>query len=906
VTSPERVNGTNQSRRRLPTRPPRLAQWLVTHAVPSDIRDDVAGDLSEMFHRDLEDDGAARATARYWRNAISCSIRFGVERCRNLLHGGVMPIGWRMDLMLAARMLVRHPALSAIAVFGITVAIALAATMFTIVGEQLNPPDLPLPQGDRVVALLKWDVARNQPAPIEVQELLTWREELSALRDVGGFRTVTKNLIVPPASPEPIDVAEMSAAGFEVAGISPLIGRVIRADDERAGADPVVVIGYAEWRSRFGANPAVLNTRVQLGGTHHTVVGVMPEGFAFPINHSYWIPLRLDSSSDPLGRPPLSVFARLADDATVPSAHAQLTVIGERARATSARVHQDVRPRVVSYTHQFPEMEDPDNKLGLQLVRFFVAILLIVISINIAVLVYARTAARHAEIALRTALGASRGRIVAQLFGEGLVLAALGAVAGVSIAAVALVEVREALSQQGQALPFWMRMDLSAHTMMYIVALTVTAAAVIGALPAWKATGPKVQSRLQALTAGGGAGMHLGRVWTGLILLQVAIAVALLPMVVVRMSELAREATSHVGFAADEFLVAELSMEQGTGAPTGSADTVARFAKRYREMEQRIAGMGTVRASTFSAFAPGYEASTIVRSDIDSNDVNVDVNRVAANFFDTYGVSVLTGRNFMNADAAPAARVVIVNRSFAELVAGGRAVLGSRVQFADGGNGGQAITALPDDWYEIVGIVEDFLGAPSPPKVYRAITPEASPVLTMTLHLRTGDTEPWGARLPQMAADLDPTLQVTNVTRMGDLLWQQQRTQHLIAGVFAAMTLSVLLLSAAGIYAMTAFAVTQRRREIGIRLALGAGGQRILWAMFSRVGAQLLAGAALGTAVAVLINRAVSGGSISDDAAMAMVAVVLLMTLVGFLAALGPARQGLRIDPTEALRDPVR
>jgi predicted permease len=803
-------------------------------------------------------------------------------------------------------MLVRHPALSAIAVFGITFAIALAATMFTIIGEQLNPSDLPLPQGERIVALQKWNVARTQLEPIEVQEVVSWREQLSALRHVGAFRPVRKNLIVPPASPQPIDIAEMSAAGFELAGISPLIGRVIRPEDEPAGADPVVVIGHSEWRSRFGANPAVLNTSVQLGNTHHTVVGVMPEGFAFPVNHSYWIPLRLDSSSHPLADgPTLSVFARLADDATLQSAQAQLTVFGERAPAKSSNSNQDVRLRVVGYTHQFPEMDDPGNKLGLQLVRFFVAILLIVISINIAVLVYARTAARHAEIAVRTALGASRGRIVAQLFGEGLVLAGLGAVAGVSIAAVALVQVREALSD-GQPLPFWISFDLSAQTMMSMVALTVAAAAVIGALPAWKATGLGVQSRLQSLSAGGGGGMHLGRLWTGLILLQVAFAVALLPMVLVRMSELARDAAGQFAFAADEFLVAQLSVEQGPRAQTGSPDTVGRLAQRYREMEQQIASIGTVRASTFSSFAPGFEASTVVRSEIGSDDANVHVNRVAANFFDTYGVTILTGRDFVSSDAAPGSRVVIVNRAFAQLASDGATVIGSRIRLADGGTGAQTTTGLSDDWYEIVGIIENFPVSTSGPVIYRAITPEATQVLTMSLHLRAGDTESWGARLPHVAADLDPTLQVTNVNLIGDLLGQQQRTVRLITGVFAAMTLSVLLLSAAGIYAMTSFSVSQRRREIGIRLALGASGRKILWAMFSRVGAQLLAGAGLGAAVAVLINRAISGGSTSGDAVMAMGAVVLLMTLVGFLAALGPARQGLRIDPTEALRDPVR
>jgi predicted permease len=803
-------------------------------------------------------------------------------------------------------MLIRHPALSAIAVFGITFAIALAATMFTIIGEQLNPSDLPLPQGERIVALQKWNVARKQLEPIQAQELVTWRAHLPALRHIGAFRTVTKNLIVPSASPAPIDIAEMSAAGFEVAGISPLIGRVIRAEDEPAGADPVVVIGYSEWRSRFGADPAVLNTSVQLGGTHHTVVGVMPEGFAFPINHSYWIPLHVDPSRDPpAGGPALSVFARLADQATLQSAQAQLTVFGERAPATSPNPNLDVRPRVVGYTHQFPEMDDPDNKLGLQLVRFFVAILLIVISINIAVLVYARTAARQAEIAVRTALGASRGRIVAQLFGEGLVLAGLGAVAGVSIAAVALVQVREALSE-GQPLPFWISFDLSAHTMMYMVGLTVAAAAVIGALPAWKATGLGVQSRLQSLTAGGGGGMHLGRIWTGLILLQVAFAVALLPMVLVRMSELARDATGQFAFTADQFLVAQLSIEQGTEGQSDSANTERRLAKRYREMEQRIAGIGTVRASTFSSFAPGFEASTIVRSEIGTNDANVHVNRVAANFFDTYGVPILTGRDFVSADAAPGSRAVIVNRSFAQLASNGATVLGSRIRLADGGTGPQTITGLSDDWHEIVGIIENFPVSTSGPVIYRAITPEATQVLTLSLHLRAGDTESWGARLPHLAADLDPALQVTNVNRMGDLLGQQQRTVRLITGVFAAMTLSVLLLSAAGIYAMTSFSVSQRRREIGIRLALGASGRKILCTMFSRVGAQLLAGAGLGAAVAVLINRAISGGSTSNDAVMAMLAVVLLMTVVGVLAALGPARQGLRIDPTEALRDPVR
>jgi hypothetical protein len=254
---------------------------------------------------------------------------------------------------------------------------------------------------------------------------------------------------------------------------------------------------------------------------------------------------------------------------------------------------------------------------------------------------------------------------------------------------------------------------------------------------------------------------------------------------------------------------------------------------------------------------------------------------------------------------------VVVNRSFADAVPNDGAVLGSRIRLADGAESASATSGLTGDWYEIVGVVEDFpeanpgTGVPEP-KVYRAITPEASQTLTMALRLQAADRQPWDTRLRHMASALDPTLQVTNVRPMDDLIWEQQRLMGLLAGVLVAMTLSVLLLSAAGIYAMMAFSVTQRRSEIGIRLALGAGARGILWTMFSRAATQLLGGAALGTAVALLLDRAVDGEMIKDYEVPAIGAVVLLITIAGLLAAFGPARRGLSIQPTEALRATTR
>ena len=812
--------------------------------------------------------------------------------------------GWRMDLALAIRMTMRHRALSAIAIFGITVAIAMSATMFTLVSEQLKPSDLPLPDGRRIVSLQQWNASKNSPQPLGAADVVAWREELSAVHPLGAFRTITRNLIAPPAAPQPISVAEMSAAGFEVAGVAPAMGRVIRPDDEQPGAAPVLVIGHAEWRNRFGANPGVLDMTVQLGATHYTIVGVMPEGFAFPVNHAYWIPLRLDAFG---GGAPLRTFGKLADGATLQSAQAELAALGERARAASPETHQHIRPRVVLYAYQFSEADQPANKLALQLARFFITLLLVVISINVAVLVYARTAARQAEISVRTALGASRSRIIAQMFIEGLVLAGVGAVAGVALTAVALRQLQQGLSQ-GQPLPFWTRLTVSGDTLAYVVVLTAIAAAVIGALPAWKATGSRIQNRLQALTAGGGSGMHLGRVWTALILLQVTFAVALLPVVLVRVAELADEGRMSPDFAADEYLVANLSSEQPSTGQAAVAQSGESFGRRYRAIEQRIMATGTARAITFSW--PGEE-DLVVRSDLSATDVSVAVRRVAVNYFETLGVRTLMGRNFTNADAGPQARFVIVNRAFAQAMPQGAAVLGSRIRLARAGQGAKAISSLADDWYQIVGVVEGFPpqrpGAePPPPKVYRAFTPDAASALFLQLRVHPADLESSIARLRQIAANLDPTLQLTNVRSMDAMLRESQRNALLLAGVLATMALSVLLLSAAGIYAMMSFAVTQRRREIGIRLALGAGARRILWTIFSRSAAQLLLGAALGTGVALVLNHAADGELLADYAAIVLPAVVLLITFAGLLAALVPARQGLRIEPTEALRDPAR
>lgn len=453
-----------------------------------------------------------------------------------------------LDFKLALRLLVRYPGLTLVAVLGMAVAIAISAGAFAIIYTLVDPA-LPLDEGERIVAIETWDAAAKNPERRILHDFLTWRDELQSIQDVGAYRQVSRNLIAPGGQPEAVRVAEISAHAFRVARIAPLLGRPLLDDDEQPGAAPVLVIGHDVWRHRFAGDPAIIGRTVQLGDGIYSVIGVMPAGFAFPVRHGFWVPLR----SDPLHYdrrkgPELTVFGRLAPGASLDSAAAELTTIGQRTAAAHPRTHEQLRPGVLPYTFTFFDIDDPSTAWTAHLLQFLITLLLVIVCVNVAILVYARTATRHGEIAVRSALGASRGRIVGQLFVEALVLAAAAAVAGLVLTSVGLTQVNSALSQLFPQIPFWWNFELTLGVMVYVVGLTGLAAAIVGVVPALQATGRRVQSGLRRISSGGGSGMQFGKPWTVMIVVQVGIAVGLLPAAVFHAWDSAR-----YGFADRDF-----------------------------------------------------------------------------------------------------------------------------------------------------------------------------------------------------------------------------------------------------------------------------------------------------------------------------------------------------------------
>jgi predicted permease len=825
---------------------------------------------------------------------------------------------WWLDLKLGIRMLIKHPGLTLSGGAAIAVAVAIATGGFSVIYGNFLASSLPLEEGDRIVSVELWDSAAHKSERRSLYDYYVWREGLKSVREISAFRTLTPNLIAPGVPPESIRVAAMTASGFGVARVRPLLGRFLAEDDERAGAPFVVVIGENVWRNRFASDPAILGRTVQLGATPHSIVGVMPKGFAFPVNHSFWVPLRTGLAPPaPLKGPELSVFGRLTPGATLETVQAELSVIGQRTTLAFPKIYAPIRPQVAPYPRAILGMHGNEDATGLLVMQGLTVSLLVLVCLNVAVLVYTRTAMRKAEIGLRTALGASRSRIVAQLFIEAFVLSVLAAMAGVAIAAFALRQVTVATQHIASDLPFWVTFRLSPEAVLYAGALSVLAAVIVSIVPALQATGRRVQTGLRIVGAGD-SGMRLGKTWTVLIVAQVGFAVALLPPAVLSAWGSTRAGLAGPGFAAEEFLSAKLAMDSmaNSGPAASGAPGFDRYSVRQTELMRRLEAEPRVSRVTFALAHPGDEpGARIEAQDASAGIHGVRFNRVAVNFFRTFDVPILAGRDFEFGDIAsvspgepPQSGAVVVNQSLSQQIFGGNA-LGRRIRFVDVSGGTAQANAEPESWYEIVGIVSNFPKGVSPGmrdselKVYHAITAGQVQPAAIALRMRSGVPASFSQRLQTIAAAVDPELHLRDIRSLDEALRREQWITRLEAAVLLAGTVSVLLLSSAGIYALMSFTVSQRRREIGIRMALGSSRECILAAVFSRALIQLGAGAALGAILAIAFEKASEGSLKQGNGLAVLLPVVLLIMAVGFLAALGPAQRSLRIEPTEALRE---
>ena len=674
-----------------------------------DLQRELAGHLA-LAEDELRRKGhAPKDAARLARAAAGGRIQ-ALEALREQRGLPWLGSSW-LDVKLGLRLLVRNWGLTLAGGLAMTLAIGIAAVVFAAFDIVIWSP-LPLDEGDRVVAIQVWDREAGRRRDTTWQDLERWRASLQSVGDVGAFQTIRRNIIAPDGSVELAAVAEISAAGFRVARVPPLIGRPIADADVAPGAAPVVVIGHDVWQRRFGGARDVIGRELRLGKDVHTVVGVMPDGFQFPFN--FRVPGFRSGSGPPESMrclrntgPEGVVFGRLAPGATIARAHAEVAALGILPPALRSAQRGggsiDARPspeatgaRVVPYTFAFTGDFEP-GEMGLlwSLSSLMLVLLLLPPGANIAILNYARTVTRQQEFAARHALGGSRARIVWQLFIEALVLTA--AAAGVALLILRVVSVVAAgrLQNIPGGPPFWMTFGVSYSTLLFVALLALAGAAVSGLVPALQATG-----RLARLGAGALAGrtsVRLGATWTTLVIAQVAFSVGVLPLAAELAWGTLRTGVVGPGFAAEEFATARVALEEGQRA--------ALFGNRQRELARRLLAEPGILGVSTALRPPGEEPWVFV--DIEGLDAATEVdvlngrppgfqirfNEVDTAFFDLYQVPGLAGRRFNEGDVAAEADAVIVNRNFAETIAPGGNALGHRSRYSP--RDGQRVAAWP-------------------------------------------------------------------------------------------------------------------------------------------------------------------------------------------------------------------
>jgi predicted permease len=889
-------------------RPPaawsRLLGWAANRLGTPELADDAA----ELFAEHAASRGEGPARSWYRRQALS-SLRRAILPGREGPRGRRTPTwvaGLSLDVKLGLRMLVKNRGLTAVAVFALALGIPTALWPFHFMNILATP--LPFDEGEQILALRHsegvMESGSGRPHAYSV-----WREELTSFEELGAARLANLNVVPEEGPVRPWRSAFMTASTFRIMRVPPLLGRPLLDADEVVGGADVVVLGYEPWQTLFGGDPGAVGRTIRIAGAPHTIVGVMPEGFGFPTNEHLWIPLRGIASAEPGVGPGVRIYGRLAEGVSESQALAEVTSVEVGLDEAFPDAYGSVRPEIIPYSYVGIGGPGPVGaRLILGPFQLLALVLLGVACGNVGTLVLARNAARAGEIAVRTALGASRARIVSQLFVESLVLALVATGVGLALGHW----VTERLGQiPRNDMPFWIDIGLSRKTALYALGLAVFCASVAGILPALKSTSGSVQKRMQSSNTGGGP-VRFGGATTALVVAEVALGVLCLFGGWVGWRMIPRVEPAHAEIALDSFLAASLTSVGTLESEPGSepVDRDLRTAEIQQELARRLLGEPGVRGVAFASSLPG-EGHDDVRLEVEGEPLadgglghQVQAASVVPGFFEGLGHPVRSGRDFTLSDVPASeeatAAPVIVNASLAARVFGGTNPIGRRVRYVTSGD------EEPAPWHEIVGVVGS-LGMSQDPAsdgagLYHPVAPSDLAPLRMAVHL-SGDPAAFAPRLREILAEIDPAAMINEPMPLTEVNADDAKLMGWMLFAVAVVAGISVLLSVASLNALMAFTVAQRTREIGLRSALGAEAGRIVSVIAGRAFAQLAVGVLLAVAAsAVIVTKGLPADPATAGWPLALAGAAAIVLLVGMLACVGPTLRGLRIRPVEALK----
>ncbi len=822
---------------------------------------------------------------------------------------GMMRGVWT-DLRNALRAVLRTPMFSAMAVVTLGLGIGAATAVFSVVNGVVMQP-LPYPDPERLVLVPATD-KEGETADVSWLDFADWRDGAAEYLDMASFAE-NEGTFEWEDGAEQLTGALVTADYFEVLGVAPAYGRGFTAAEDEDGGPDAIILSDGFWRSRFGADPSILGTAVPMDGERVPVVGIMPPGFDAPYaNTQFWSPMQEEELMGRVGLPKgtrslsfASAVGRLADDTDIEQARTRL-------RALAARIDEEVGKRPDRYTSPtlVPMLDDLVG--GVRAMLFLVlaaaGLVLLVASANVAGLALSRAVTRQRELAVRAALGAPRSRLVRQFAAESLVIAGLAGVFGLAVA-VGLQHVLVRLAPPG--LPRLDAIGMSVPVIGFFVLATLASAFLFGLPPAIRATRNEVGGLSGLTTRGASAGARALRPQQILVSFQVAVAVVLLTAAALLTRSFARLAAVDMGFSTAGVMIATVS--PGDARYTEPTDIEAFYSQLLTEV-RRIPGV----ASATTTYSPplvgnGFRTSVVAEGQEEDPDDRVMAGTVIVrdDYFETNGVPLLLGRHFDERDRLGEPPVAIVSQAMAERLWPGRDPIGEGFTFS-GALQGSADSFnpayFPEVPYTVVGVAGDVRrAAPGQAPAVEYYRPHAQlPWGFQYLMIRTsGPVEDLAGQVRRTVWSIDPTIPVRTVRSLESYMAEsvaEPRFRMIILAGFGGLT---GLLSMVGLYAIMSLAVARRTREMGIRLALGAGASTVVRGVLGG-GLRLVAvGAALGLVVAWFGSRVLATMlyDLSPTDPLTYVVVLVLTGAVALAACYAPARRAGRVDPVRSLQE---
>jgi predicted permease len=799
------------------------------------------------------------------------------------------------DIRYGARMLVKNPGIAVISILAFTLGIGLTTTMFSIVYGAIYR-GLPFEEPQELLHLERNNLAEDiESMEVTIHDFVDWREQQQSFEDLSAFYMRSSYLADSEDRPERYTGTFISPNFLDLLGVRPIMGRAFVEEDGRPDAEPVILLGYNIWRDRYGRADDVVGRTVRLNSETMTVVGVMPEGFEFPIDNYLWTPLRMSPLDVERGEgTTLEVFGRLEDGRTMDQAQVELDAIARRLALEYPESNEGIGAVVKPYTEEYMG-EEPAQLLHFMLLAVF--LVLLIACANVANLLLARAAVRTKEVAIRSALGASRKRVVFQLLAEAFTIAAIGGVLGLGVGWLGVAAFNRAIVDANP--PFWIDIKIDPAAVIFTIGLVLVAAVVAGIMPALKASGANVNDVLKDENRGSSS-LRIGKLSKGLVVAELALSFGLLVSAGLMIKSVMNAANIDFRFATENIFTARLGLPVAD-YPDSTAQT--RF---YDELQPRLEarfGAGKVTlARTFPGlgsigqrFAPEGETY-----DRDQDYPTTRWVPITPGYFETFGLTLREGRNFNRLDNADALPVAIVNESFANTYFAGETPLGRRIRIGD--------SDTEEPWLTIVGVAPDMhLDGPEneePAGMYVPFHQNADEWVGIGIATAGGDPLAITTEVRDIVASVDPNMPVYFIDTLQGQIDQGTWFVRVFGTIFMIFGGVALFLASVGLYGVMAFSVRQRTKEMGVRMALGASGRDVLRLVVRQGVFQLALGLVLGLGLAVLLSRGMDvvlfGVEPLDPTTF--VAIIVVLSVTGLVASLIPARRATRVDPVIALR----